>query len=76
MKTLNADVNTSRLAGNNGAKFVENGTITGVFYGFMPHNAGCKVTAVSFKDKSGADVTFTPTWVNTTLDLDAFIPRE
>lgn len=75
MKTLNADVNTSRMAGNNGGDFVENGTLTGVWYGFMPHKDGCKITAVTLTYGDGTDVEgFIPTWVNTTLDLDAFIP--
>jgi hypothetical protein len=73
MKTFNEEVNTSRMIGNNGADFVENESWTGIAYGFQPHNLGCKVTAVTIVDADGNAGT-APSWLNTTLDLDAFIP--
>jgi hypothetical protein len=72
----NEGLNTARLTGNNGTDWVENGTITAKtkegWFGFQPHNAGCKVTAVTIKNAAGDSIT-TETWVNSTLDLDSFI---
>ena len=69
-------LNTARLVGNNGTDWVENGTLAAGtkegWFGFQPHNAGCKVTAVKIENAEG-DYIETETWVNSTLDLDSFI---
>lgn len=82
----NEGLNTSRMVGNNGDVFIENtvahlastyfGTNAG-FFGFMPHNTGCKLTAITVTNADGDDIDETDaawaTKVGTTLDLDSWV---
>ena len=75
MKRLDVYLNTARIIANNGVDFIEDTAIhTGVWCGFMPHNTGCIVAAVTRTDYEGNVVTEVPSWVGTTLDLDNYIP--
>ena len=74
MKQLDMYVNLARMMASNGVDFIEGTAIhTGIWCGFMPHNEGCIVAAVTRVDHDGNAVTEVPTWVGTTLDLDSYI---
>lgn len=74
----NEGLNTSRMSANNGQEFFE-GTAEheGVWFGFMPHKDGCKLTSITVADKDGNEIDENDlplsTIVGTTLDLDSFI---
>jgi hypothetical protein len=72
----NEGLNTSRLVGNNGADFIEDtDTHTGCWYGFQPHNLGCKVAEVDIENAAGDAIDEDDvTWAATTLNLDCWIP--
>jgi hypothetical protein len=73
MKAINSNTNTAVMIAANGVDFFEDTTKhTGVWRGFKPHSAGCKVAAVKIVNSEGVEAV-TPTWVGTTLDLEEYI---
>lgn len=78
MKQSNSGLNTARMVANNGQTFIE-GTdaVTGVWFGFQPHNTACTVTALTVSNSNGDTLTGADeelsSLIGTTLDLDSFI---
>lgn len=72
--------NTAQMLGTKGCDYLTTGSLTFVndvnnkgWYGFQV-NETAVVSAVTFKDKDGTTVSFTPTWLSKSLSAGAWIP--
>jgi hypothetical protein len=76
MNAKNESHNTAFLRGGDGVDYCGAATLSSGFnrWNSLVVNEAAVISAATFKDKEGAAVSFTPTWLNVTLSAGAFIP--